>query len=296
MVEDDDMMDWVQHWRQLVESREAQAQRLREQAGLTALNYWDQRAGGLRRNVQQGAAEGDRFLDLVVAHLTPESTVLDVGAGVGRYALPLAKQVRQVVAVEPSRGMRSFLAEDAATQGITNLEVVSSPWEEAQAPPCDIVLCSHVVYSILDIRSFVEKLHRHAVAHCFIAIRTSPRDGQLRDLWKAIHGDERVPEPGFIELYNVLYQSLGVCANVEVISFRGSGNPLGTFETPDEAAAQLRDLLYVAEGTSQEAALRDYMSEHMVEREGRLTLPGPRVGAAVLWWGNQTESWNLVRR
>src|SRR5436305_2593495 len=35
----------------------------------------------------------------------PDDTVLDIGAGGGRYALPLALATREVVAIEPSEGM-----------------------------------------------------------------------------------------------------------------------------------------------------------------------------------------------
>ena len=48
----------------------------------------------------------------------PDDAWLDVGAGAGRYALPLALRVREVVAVEPSEGMRTALAELAAEHEI----------------------------------------------------------------------------------------------------------------------------------------------------------------------------------
>ena len=46
---------------------------------------------------------------------------LDVGAGGGRYALPLALAVREVVAIDPSPSMLGALSEDAAADGIENI-------------------------------------------------------------------------------------------------------------------------------------------------------------------------------
>ena len=51
---------------------------------------------------------------------------LDIGAGGGRYALPLALHVREVVAIDPSPAMLSVLREDAAAEGIANIRVIES--------------------------------------------------------------------------------------------------------------------------------------------------------------------------
>ncbi len=50
---------------------------------------------------------GEPVLDALLALARPTDTWLDVGAGAGRYALPLALRVREVVAVEPSEAMRT---------------------------------------------------------------------------------------------------------------------------------------------------------------------------------------------
>ena len=292
----DHSIDWAEHWRALVEDREAQAQRIRQRTGLVRDSYWDERAEGFQRATQRYAGEPDRLLELISAHLTPESSVLDVGAGVGRYALPLARLARQVIAVEPSEGMRGLMEANAAEQGIGNLTVVPARWEDAEVEPCDVALCSHVVYTVPDIRGFLEKLQRHTKGHCFMAIRTTQRGAHLQGLWKRVHGEERIPEPSLMDLYNVLYQCLGVCANVEVIPFRVGRSPLAAFDSLEDAVARVGSQLYLAEGAPQEALVREHLEAHLVPREGRLVLPGPSVGAAIVWWDNRPGSWNLMPR
>ena len=288
-------VDWVERWRSLVQARESQAARLRAQTGLDPPVYWDRRAEGFRANVQQRVGEADRLLQLVSERAGADSAVLDVGAGVGRHALPLARMRREVVAVEPSATMRGYLKADAAAEGITNLTVVPCAWEGAGVPVCEIALCSHVVYSIVDIAGFVDKLRRHAAQYCFMAIRTGQRDAQLLELWKLVPGEDKVPEPGFLELYNVLHQRFRIAANVEITGFRRPSNPLGMFSSPQEAAAAVREQLYVAEGALKGAGVEEYLSTHLVrDEEGRLFLPGPRVGAAIVWWKNRADSWNLL--
>ena len=63
--------------------------------------------------------EADPLLVHVLDRLTAEMTVLDVGSGIGRWALPMARRVRRVTAVEPLQGMRQVLVERVAAQGIT---------------------------------------------------------------------------------------------------------------------------------------------------------------------------------
>lgn len=286
-------IDWAARWRSLVEQREAQAARLRDAARIMPPVYWERRAEGFHANVQRRAAEPDRLLELVTPWVTPASTVLDVGAGVGRHALPLAARAARVYAVEPSPAMRGYLEADAGERGLTNVTVVAATWSEAEVPACDVVLCSHVVYSVADIAGFVEKLIDHCHGACFIAVRTGQRDAQLLDLWQRVHREPKVPEPGFIELYNLLYQRFGIIANAEAVSFRGPSNPLGTFESAAAAAETVRDQLYVAAGSEGDRELRAYLDARLVVgADGGLLLPGPRVGAAILWWDNRPGSWN----
>ena len=56
--------------------------------------------------------------------LNGESTLVDLGAGTGTFALAAASRCRRVVAVDPSAAMASALKRTIAERGITNLEVV----------------------------------------------------------------------------------------------------------------------------------------------------------------------------
>ncbi|CAM04574.1 FkbM family methyltransferase [Saccharopolyspora erythraea NRRL 2338] len=54
--------------------------------------------------------------------------VLDVGCGTGQLALPLARRVRQVVAVDPQPGMLDHAREAARRAGVGNID-----WRQADA-------------------------------------------------------------------------------------------------------------------------------------------------------------------
>ena len=72
--------------------------------------------------------ESEPTLDALRSLAQPDESWLDIGAGGGRFALPLALQVREVIAVDPSEGMLRVLREGMAEHGIDNIRVVAGRW------------------------------------------------------------------------------------------------------------------------------------------------------------------------
>ncbi len=69
------------------------------------------------------ARTDDPVLGALLARARPADTWLDVGAGAGRFALPMPALAdrREVVALDPSPGMLEALREIAEQHGITNV-------------------------------------------------------------------------------------------------------------------------------------------------------------------------------
>ena len=67
-------------------------------------------------------------LDVLRSMVQPGETWLDIGAGGGRYALPIALLAREVIAVDPSDGMLAVLRESQDEAHITNVRTVQSRW------------------------------------------------------------------------------------------------------------------------------------------------------------------------
>src|ERR1051325_3581321 len=105
----------------------------------------------------------DPLLELVRPLARAGETWLDLGAGGGRYTLPLALAVRRIYAVEPSAGMREQLAAAVTEHGITNLDIYAERWPSpsSDAPIADVGFMSQVGYDIEDIGPFVDQLEAH---------------------------------------------------------------------------------------------------------------------------------------
>jgi SAM-dependent methyltransferase len=254
--------DWAEHWKQLVLARQAQASAFRDP------RYWDKRA---RSFAAATTRRQDGFLALLEPWLQPQRTLLDVGAGAGRYAAPLADRLDWVTAVEPSQGMRDLIpAKD-------NMTVIATDWELAEPAPADLVICCHVLYGAEDAPAFIAKLEAAALERVFIQLRF----GQLRTpadpLWELMKGTPRARQPQFGDLWNLLEQ-LGIQAEVAVLEYEGFQSWADRAEFEDEYRPPLADAW-------DEARAEAWLAENVsAGPDGRLVYGRGRSRAGVAHW------------
>jgi SAM-dependent methyltransferase len=277
------MSSALEEWQEVVRARQVQMDAAYERLRRTSTDFWDRRAQrfraiGLRLN------EDDLGLRLLRRFTNSESSVLDVGAGAGRYARAIAPHVRRVVAVEPNAALVEHLRSDASADGLTNVDMVEARWEDAVVEAADLVLCAHVLYPHADVEPFIRKLDEHNRGVCLILSMAAWQEPPLMlDLWQRFHGEPRRGQPNARHVFNVLYE-MGIPANVEFAPLRTAATQW-SFESLDEAVAVCREhLILPAEpDTDREltAALRDGLKP---VAGGRLLIENaPRVVAG-LWW------------
>jgi ubiquinone/menaquinone biosynthesis C-methylase UbiE len=80
------------------------------------------------------------------------STVVDLGAGTGRFALAAAAEVARVVAVDVSPAMQAMLGERVARAGASNVECVQAGFlsYEHTGPPADAVFTRNALHQLPD--------------------------------------------------------------------------------------------------------------------------------------------------
>lgn len=261
---------WAELWRELA-SHDLMAGAEGE-AGMT--ERWRRVARQLDSGERAGA---DPLLEHILARLAPDSTVLDIGAGIGRWTLPIARNAHRVTAVEPLADMQEVLIERAASHGLANLEVVRAPWLEAQVPPHDVVIAAHSTYTTPDLAAFVRKMDACARRTCYLALRVPAHDGVIGELSARLRGRWH-DSPNFIVGYNLLV-SAGFYPNVlmEPKALR-----FWTDATLDDAVARTMRHLHI-EGSGHDAAIREVLSRRLVLEDGAYRWPdGMR--SALVWW------------
>lgn len=223
-------------------------------------------------------------LDALLALAKAGETWLDIGAGAGRYALPIALRVRRVIAVEPSAGMRKALRTGMDEHGIENVYLVGAAWPDAllelgDAPVADTTLIAHVGYDIEAIGPFLDAMER-ATRHRCVAVLTDQSPASVADqFWPLVHGESRVALPALPDLVELL-RARGRSPEVIRVDRRPR-----SFETVEALSAFLQRQLFVTPGGPKDVQFKAVLPQHIALRESGWTLAqGPTGSLGVVTW------------
>jgi ubiquinone/menaquinone biosynthesis C-methylase UbiE len=235
---------------------------------------------------RRAAEEGDyaaRVLDAIGPRLGVCETALDVGAGCGALAIPLARRLRAVTGLEPSPAMARALRGWAAEAGIDNVAVVEAAWGEVTADAHDLVLCAHVADLLRADSNFLREAGR--LAHRLVVLVraiTSPDDDKFfyRELYPVLRGRPYADRVEADDTLSLL-RSLGTSPEVTEIEYRSDQS----FRDLEEACDFWMAYLDLSDAGSR-AYLAAFLRERLVERDGMWIAPYRR-RAAVLTWGGE---------
>lgn len=187
-------------------------------------------------------------LEALLELVEPGETWLDIGAGAGRYALPVALALAasggRVIAVDASPGMLDALIELQAEHGITDVEVVETRWPPPRSGPLDrfttdVALIAHVGYDIEAIGPFVRAMESVARRLCVAVLMERQPSSVADPFWPPVHGEERVALPALPEFVEWL-RARGHAPNVELMSREPR-----RFASRDELAGFVRRQLWI---------------------------------------------------
>ena len=241
---------------------------------------WDRRAASFHRAVVGTSAEVEA--QIAALGLRPADTVLDMGAGTGRFAVPVARQVAHVTALDPSAGMLAYLEQGMADAGLSNYSVVRRRWEDVEVgrdvPVHDVVFASNSL-GFDDLAAGLEKIDAAArrVVHLlwFAGNERHPMDRVL--LRRLGRGEQDRFAPDYIFIVNVLH-AMGIYANVSV----EKSTSRRIYDSPDDAVARWCEHHDIS--SSETEILRTYLEETL-EPTGDGRFATVRTGwRARIWW------------
>jgi SAM-dependent methyltransferase len=221
----------------------------------------------------------DVVLNAAAPVLGGARSVLDVGAGFGALARPLASRVEYVTALEPSPAMRAALRRSLRRSRLGNVRVVAAAWDEQALPPHDVVVCAHVGPLLRPGSGFLAALPALA-RQGFVLVHDAPGGDDkffFSELYPRLlgrpYGSGRAPGDVIAAL-----TALGIAAALRTVEYR-SDQPLRSLA---EACA-----FWMTHMGLRDVAARRYLRSFLsarLRREGRGWIAAYRKRAGVVTW------------
>jgi tRNA A58 N-methylase Trm61 len=281
-MQDINSIDWNQIWKEQMQERNSSTNgRVRE-------DKWKdpEECRKFDRRVKEDNWKRSR--DMIGGmDLSKKSRVLDIGAGPGTLAIPLAQSIEHVTALEPSDAMLSCLKENIRSYGLDNIKIVQKNWEEADvrkdlSPPYDVVIASYAV-GFEDLREALRKMNDASSKYVYIYwfADSSPWEKNYAELWEKLHGAPYRRMGKYNIIYNLLYQ-MGIMANVDIYAEESTDR----FASLDDAVADQKSGFNITDG-EQEAILREFLQGKMHFENGKYVLRGMSHRARI-WWKKES--------
>jgi len=267
-------------WRRLIEADREQVERLREDV---RSDYYAPVAASFR----PGRRDSLEW-PIVEALAQPGDTWLDIGAGGGRFAVPLAETVEHVIAIEPSSSMRSVLSQAIEHAGCTNLEVIDATWPvPGWNRQVDVSLAAHALYDIDDLAGWLDAQDATTRRVCVGIFGVVGRGAQVADFFEAVHGEPMATLPALREFVAVL-GARG--RRYEVLTI--PSDETREAKPAEDVYAILRRLLWLQEGSELDAKMQRLAQEwYGVDGgvEAGLALPPMRPWIGIVTWEPRSE-------
>lgn len=254
-------------------------ERLEPGRGAVGAEYWTApRARRFAAHVDPSVRD-DPLLRRLRAEVRRSSSVLDVGAGTGRFAVALASRVAEVTAVDPSQDMLRVLRREARRSGATNVKTVVGSWQDVDVSPANVSICSYVLPLVEDARPFLSKLDAATRQRAFVYMNAASADLLMDPLWRHFHGGPRRPSPTYLDAVAVL-REIGASPEVEVVEVRSRSQ----FKTLGSAVKAYRDQLILPDTVDARAELRGLLESWLIDDKGVLRPPLQAWPGAIVSW------------
>lgn len=280
-------MPSAERWRALVRRRQDQRRRLTANAEpAQRLSPADE--AQLHSAQLEKATSSDPIVDYMV-HRARGATVLDIGSGVGRFALPMSAVATSITAVDPNSEALALLLRGLTPPLTCRVNTLPNRWEECDVGGFDIGLCAFVIDNIADAAPFLLKMTR-AVSEAYLMMQATSPALMYSTLWQQFHTEPWEPGPSYLDVVRILSDA-GVEVHVDIV-FGGTDKRAGLsgarYATVEEAVDVYVALLLLDRTGHAQDRLRALLPYWLVHRNDGLYDPTtPGAFAVIKWAGSR---------
>ena len=272
------LTDWYKLWEQLSDIQNRAFARKKEHQDD---DFWKHKAKEFDEMVDERWSKPDSSRDFLIQKLkdNPGSTLLDIGAGTGKWSLLASPYVAKATALEPSSAMQQVLRQKMEKENITNINIVTGTWPEDDALPHDYILASHSMYGVKGFKTFVNKMSATAIKACIMVLRVPFIDSVMAIAARRVFG-QPYDSPNFQIAYNAL-----LCMDIypDIIMEEDGNWPSWTHDSFKEAFDELKNRLDLANDSNYDGFLLDLLEKNLTLEQGKYVWPAGNRSALVYW-------------
>jgi SAM-dependent methyltransferase len=217
-------------------------------------------------------------------------SVLDIGAGCGALSIPIAKKVKRVTAVEPSKWMLRLLKQRVKEAGLRNISAFNAGWKgnrfqgnlHRKLIPHDLVICANLPHQIVCSKRFLRYI-ADMTRNYIVYLQGAGGWNRFyyRELYPLLLNRKYNIESDYIKTYMFLHEQ-GILANVKIFDFY-LDQPFNDFE---DALDFWHHRLNVRLSPKKEGMLVSFLRKKLISSEKNNTLVAPfgLRRAALTWW------------
>ncbi len=215
----------------------------------------------------------------ILSHAKGANTFLDVGAGCGSLAIPLAKAGKEVTALDPSAAMIAILQEEMKREGLTKIKTIISPWKAGVLPPHDAIICANVPGLLKGSMEFLREASEAARMYVFLVESAGPKADKFyyKELYPLIFNRDFGPRRDYLATYEALH-GLGIFANVRIVEY-DFDQP---FDSLDEAVEFWKEHMCIVT-EEHDRTLREFL-EKKLDKNGKGLVSRIHKRSAIIWW------------
>lgn len=216
---------WIKLWQDARNNFPMARRRCRTEEEL--VNYWNKRARWFvsRTSGKRGQQRQNEVLSMLEQEGALEAgfKVLDIGAGPGNFALPLARIVEHVTALEPSREMMKILKDRVKTNQVDNITFIQRTWQDVQVEGEGLAGQYNLVFASMSpgVRELatLQKMIAASRKFCYYSGFSGQRWGRShRDLWQRLFNEDMGDNPNDIMYPFGLLYSMGYRPSLRFIT------------------------------------------------------------------------------
>ena len=237
------------------------------------LAFWEQRAE--HYEAHSLARRLPALVERVVSLAGPPGRLLDLGCGVGSFALPLAAAGHHITAVDQSPAMLAVFRRRLSGAKLV-IRLVQARIEQLLTTPHDVVLAANALYRIADPAPVLAAIHRWARRRVIVVWSVGRPPAWKVAAREQIAPGRYRPGPDYHDLLAVLW-SLGCRPTVEMF-----WHPVEARypDVPSAAAA----LLDWEQPTAEEQRMAEEVAVTLFERRGNALVRPSHETVALLHW------------